>query len=85
MVFTHKKTLFTWFGKNSLVLYISHAAVIQLLTLRPILKYGSWSQLILSEAFIVIVLLVLAIIIKKITSYAKSIKVHDINDLNQQT
>ncbi|WP_456010540.1 acyltransferase family protein [Clostridium butyricum] len=84
MVFTHKKTLFTWFGKNSLVLYISHAAVIQLLTLRPILKYGSWSQLILSEAFIVTVLLVLAMIIKKITSYAKSIQIHDINDLNQQ-
>lgn len=84
IIFTNKKTLFTWFGKNSLVLYISHAAVIQLLTLRPILKFGSWLQLILSEIFIIAILLVLAIMIKKIALYAKSVQANNLNDLNHQ-
>lgn len=84
IIFTGKKTLFTWFGKNSLVLYISHAAVIQLLTLRPILKFGSWLQLILSEIFIIAILLVLAIVIKRIILYAKSVQANNFNDLNQQ-
>lgn len=84
IVFTNKKTILTWFGKNSLVLYISHAAVIQLLTLRPILKYGSWVQLILSEAFIVIVLFVISIIIKSCKSYVKSLQTQQLTDYNQQ-
>lgn len=84
IIFTDKKTPFTWLGKNSLVLYISHAAVIQLLTLRPILKFGSWLQLILSEIFIIAILLVLAVVIKKITLYAKSVQATNLNDLNQQ-
>ena len=83
IVFTNKKTFLTWFGRNSLILYISHAAVIQLLTLRPILKYGSWMQLILSESFILAVLFILAISIKKITAYIKN-KL-PINDLSHQS
>ena len=74
IVFTNKKTIFTWFGKNSLVLYISHSAVIQLLTLSPILKYDSWFQLILSETFIILVLSVLAIIIKNNKLYIQSLQ-----------
>lgn len=84
IVFTDKKTFLTWFGKNSLILYISHAAVIHLLTLRPILKYGSWLQLILSESFIIAVLFVLAIIIKKVTAYIKSLQSTSDIGLNQQ-
>lgn len=84
IVFTDKKTILTWFGKNSLVLYISHAAVIQLLTLRPILKYGSWLQLIISETFIVAVLFMLSLIIKKSMTYIKSLRVQQPADLNQQ-
>ena len=84
IVFTNKKTFLTWFGKNSLILYISHAAVIQLLTLRPILKYGSWIQLALSESFILAILFILAIIIKKCISYIKSLQNNSINNLNQQ-
>lgn len=84
IVFTNKKSIFTWFGKNSLVLYISHAAVIQLLTLRPILKYGSWLQLMLSETFILAVLFVLAVIIKSTKLYLKSLQTQQINDFNQQ-
>lgn len=84
VVFTNKKSIFTWFGKNSLVLYISHAAIIQLLTLRPILKYGSWLQLILSETFILAVLFLLAMIIKSTKLYLKSLQTQQINDFNQQ-
>ncbi|MGN0145028.1 MAG: acyltransferase family protein [Clostridium sp.] len=78
IVFTDKKTFLTWFGRNSLILYISHAAVIQLLTLKPILKYGSWLQLILSESFIIIVLFALAIIIQKLMLYIKSSQITSI-------
>lgn len=85
IVFTSKKTILTWFGKNSLILYISHAAVIQLLTLRPILKYVSWLQLILSESFILLMLFALTIMIKAIKSYIKSFNTSQINDLNQQS
>ena len=74
-VFTNKKTFLTWFGRNSLTLYISHAGVIQLLTLKPILKYGSWTQLIISESFIISVLFLLAIIIQKFMLHIKSLQI----------
>lgn len=80
IVFTDKKSILTWFGKNSLVLYISHAAVIQLLTLKPILRYGSWIQLILSETFILAVLFLLAIVIKNMKLYINSLQIQQVNN-----
>lgn len=77
IVFTDKKTFLTWFGRNSLILYICHAAVIQLLTLKPILKYGSWLHLIISESFILAVLFILTIIIQKFMLHIKSLQNSD--------
>lgn len=56
LIFTSKKTIFTWLGKNSLYLYVFQAAVIQLFVKLdyPILKYNNWIQLIISELIILI-------------------------------
>lgn len=51
---TSRKTILSWLGKNSLIIYISHAAVIELLTKTHVLKYNTWFQLIISEAIIVL-------------------------------
>lgn len=54
LIFPSKKLFLSWIGKNSLVLYVSHAAIIQALTIKPILKYNNWLQGIISEAFIIL-------------------------------
>lgn len=57
LIFPSKKLFLSWIGKNSLILYVSHAAIIQALTIRPILKYNNWLQGIISEAFIVLLVI----------------------------
>ncbi len=85
LTFTSRKTFLSWFGKNSLALYISHSAIIQLITLRPILKYGSWLQLILSETSIIILLSLLALIITKCKNYLHCLYNEQINSNINQT
>lgn len=64
LTFTNKKSIFTWLGKNSLPLYIFHAAVIQLLVKVsfPLLRYNNWSQLIISELIILISIIAISFI-----------------------
>lgn len=68
LIFTNKKTIFTWIGKNTLPLYISQAAVIQLMAKipYPILKYNNWIQLIISELIILISIIIVSYIYIKI-------------------
>lgn len=54
LAFPNKELFLSWIGKNSLILYVSHAAIIQILTIKPILKYANWLQGIISETFIIL-------------------------------
>lgn len=57
MIFPSKKTILSWIGKNSLILYISHSGIIKLLTIRHIMKYNSMFGVITSECFILLVII----------------------------
>lgn len=76
LTFTNKKTVFTWLGKNSLPLYICHAAVIQILAKIPysILKYNNWPELIISEMIILISIIIVSLICGKIKSCLKDLR-----------
>lgn len=73
LTFTSRKTIFTWLGKNSLPLYVSHAAVIQLLEKipYPVLKYNNWSELIFSELIILISIIIVSLIIIRLKNHIK--------------
>lgn len=85
LTFTNRKTIFTWLGKNSLPLYICHAAIIQLLVKvpYPILKYNNWTQLIISESIILISIIIVSFICGKIRNYIKSLKRDSIIEITE--
>lgn len=65
VVFPSKKTFLSCVGRDSLVLYISHIGIIQLLTKRPILKYENPLQFLLSEICIVLVVILFTYLYRK--------------------
>lgn len=76
LMFPSKKTLLSWIGQNSLILYVSHAAVIYVLALTPILRYNNLVELIVSETIIVSAVILIAYLYTKIKSeipYLKSL------------
>lgn len=68
LIFPSKKTSLSWIGKNSLILYVSHAAVIYLLTLTPILRYNNLIELIVSEIIIVSAVILITYLYTKLKS-----------------
>lgn len=65
LVFPSRKLFLCWIGKNSLILYISHGAIIQLLTIKPILKYENLIQSIFSEILILLITMLVTYIYTK--------------------
>ena len=74
LVFPSKKTSLSWIGQNSLILYVSHAAVIYLLTLTPVLRYNNIIELIVSESIIVSVLILLTYLYTKLKAAILSLE-----------
>lgn len=74
IIFPSNETSLSWVGKNSLILYVSHSAVIYLLTLKPILKYNNLLELVVSEAIIVGVILLITYIYIKLKSTITHLK-----------
>lgn len=68
LIFPSKKTSLSWIGKNSLILYVSHAAVIYLLNLTPILRYNNLIELIVSEIIIVSTVILITYFYTKLKS-----------------
>lgn len=62
MVFPSKKTILSWIGKNSLILYISHSGIIKLLTLKHIMNYNSMFGVVISECFILLIIIIFTFI-----------------------
>lgn len=65
LIFPNKNIFLSWIGRDSLILYISHAAIIQTLTIKPILRYSNIIEFILSEMFIIVVILLFTYLYRK--------------------
>lgn len=83
IVCSSKKSLLTWIGKNSLILYVSHAAVIQILTIKPILKYSNIFETIISEAFILLIVIFITYLYTKLKSLLLRLKVNESQNVLQ--
>lgn len=51
-----QKTSISWIGKNSLYIYVSHAAIIQLMVKFRLFKIDTPLQIIISELLLIIIL-----------------------------
>ena len=78
LIFPSKRLFLSWIGKNSLVLYVSHAAIIQAMTIRPILKYNNWLQGMISETFIILVIISFTYLYTKIKPKLIHLKYYNI-------
>lgn len=67
-----KKTIVSFVGQNSLIMYICHAAVIKLLYKYDITSYSTVYRLILSELTILLVTIVITLIYHKINKNLKN-------------
>lgn len=69
MIFPSNKSILSWIGKNSLILYVSHSGIIKLLTIRHIMNYDSLFGIVVSEGFILLVVILFTFVYLKIKEF----------------
>ncbi|WP_242824792.1 hypothetical protein [Clostridium botulinum] len=69
---TSNKTSISWIGKNSLYLYISHAAAIQLMVKFRLFKIDTPLQIVVSEIILILILCLITYLYLNIKNKIKS-------------
>ncbi|WP_252244557.1 MULTISPECIES: acyltransferase family protein [unclassified Clostridium] len=69
---TSKKTSISWIGKNSLYIYVSHAAIIQLMVKFRLFKIDTPLQIIISELLLIAILCLITYLYLNIKNRIKS-------------
>ena len=71
LIIPKRKTIFSFIGQNSIVMYLTHAAVIKLLNKYEIISYSSPSNVIISELIILWVCITITIFYDKLKYHFK--------------
>ena len=69
---TDNKTSLTWIGKNSLIIYVSHAAVIQLMVKFRLFKFNTPIQIVASELLLILILCLITYLYLKLKAKIKT-------------